>query len=111
LAIIGDDYIIKSNRESGEGRYDIMLIPHDKSRFGIVIEIKQIERKDNEEDSNFSKRINRKLKEATNQIENNKYYKELIDNKIDNIIKLPIVFAGKEPSVLPIKVKRISKKK
>jgi len=111
LAIIGDDYIIKSNRESGEGRYDIMLIPHDKSRFGIVIEIKQIERKDNEEDSNFSKRINRKLKEAANQIENNKYYKELIDNKIDNIIKLPIVFAGKEPFVLPIKVKRISKKK
>ena len=37
-----NDYIIKSNRESGNGRYDIMLIPHDKSKAGIVIEIKQI---------------------------------------------------------------------
>ena len=35
LAIIGDDYIIKSNRESGEGRYDILLIPHDKTKYGV----------------------------------------------------------------------------
>ena len=33
------------------------------------------------------------------QIDRNKYYKELIDNKIEykRIIKLSIVFAGKEP--------------
>ena len=100
LAIIGDDYIIKSNRESGEGRYDIMLIPHDKSKNGVVIEIKQIEkRQENENGQQFKERINNTLQEALNQIDRNKYYKELIDNKIpeDRIIKLPIVFAGKEP--------------
>jgi len=37
LAIIGDDYIIKSNRESGDGRYDIMLFPQEKTKYGIVI--------------------------------------------------------------------------
>jgi len=105
LAIIGDDYIIKSNKESGEGRYDIMLIPHDKSKNGVVIEIKQIEKQQKvEEIYEFSLRINKEIETATNQINKNKYYKELIDNKIeeDKIIKVPIVFAGKEPYILKI---------
>ena len=103
LAIIGDDYIIKSNRESGEGRYDIMLIPHDKSKYGIVIEIKQITRGDNEKEESLRDRINKKIHEAKAQIDHNQYYKELVDNKISNIIKLPIVFAGKIPYIIPQK--------
>jgi len=98
LAIIGDNYIIKSNRESGEGRYDIMLIPHDKSENGVVIEIKQIEKQKKEEKIHeFSQRINK----AINQISRNQYYKELIDYNIaeNKIIKVPIVFAGKEPFI------------
>ncbi len=108
LAIIGDDYIIKSDKESGDGRYDIMLIPHDKSKYGVVIEIKQIEKlKDKETNNNFVKRINKSIKKALAQIDKNKYYKELIDSKIeeDKIIKLPIVFAGKEPYIIPILMK------
>ena len=99
LAIIGDDYIIKSNRESGDGRYDILLIPHDKTKFGIVIEIKQLSGFEKEETHSLHKKINKKITEAKNQIEKNKYYKELIDNKITNIIKLPIIFAGKIPYI------------
>jgi len=99
LAIIGDDYIIRSNRESGEGRYDILLIPHDKSKYGVVVEIKQITREPKEKDDKFKKRINDKITEAKNQIEENKYYKELIDNNVSKIVKLPIVFAGKEPFI------------
>ncbi|HFA47496.1 MAG TPA: AAA family ATPase [Bacteroidetes bacterium] len=102
LAIIGDDYIIKSNRESGEGRYDILLIPYDKNRYGIVIEIKQIKRDKKETDGNFYNKINGQISEALNQIERNKYYKELLTHKIKNIIKLPIVFAGKEPFVMQL---------
>jgi hypothetical protein len=101
LAIIGDDYIIKSNRESGEGRYDILLIPHDKSKYGIVIEIKQITREEKDDNDSFNKKIDNKIKEAKNQIDKNKYYMELIDNKISKIIKLPIVFAGKVPYITP----------
>ena len=100
LAILSDDYIIKSNNESGEGRYDIMLIPHDKNKNGIIIEIKQIEnRQENETYEKFTKRINNKIKEALEQIERKKYYKELLAHKIelDKIIRVPIVFAGKEP--------------
>ena len=106
LAIIGDDYIIKSNKESGEGRYDIMLIPHDKTKTGVVIEIKQIKKQqENESKSDFTERINKQIETAKNQINRNKYYKELIDNKIseENIIKVPIVFAGKEPFIAQLK--------
>ena len=106
LAIIGDNYIIKSNKESGDGRYDIMLIPHDKTKNGVVIEIKQIEKqREKENDTDFNNRINDQIKIALNQIDRNKYYKELIDNKveIDKIIKVPIVFAGKEPYIIPSK--------
>jgi len=103
LAIIGDDYIIRSNRESGEGRYDILLIPHDKAQYGIVIEIKRVEEKGvTESDAHFHKRINTAIKKALNQIEHNEYYKELIEHKIKNIIKLPVVFAGKEPFITPL---------
>ncbi len=97
---------IKSNGESGDGRYDIMLIPHDRSKYGVVIEIKQIEKqKETEDDEKFTKRINLNIKNALAQIDKNKYYKELIDNKIEyeKIIKLSIVFAGKEPYMLPMK--------
>ena len=102
LAIIGDDYIIRSNRESGEGRYDIMLMPHDKSQYGVVIEIKQIKREEKETEQAFSKRINAALAEAARQIEQKKYYKELLAHKAEKIIQLPIVFAGKEPFVFRV---------
>lgn len=75
-----------------------MLIPHNKTKNGVVIEIKSIEA------SAKTNKINQTIKDALNQINNNKYYKELIDNKIheDKIIKVPIIFAGKEPFITEI---------
>ncbi len=105
LAILKDDYIIKSNRESGEGRYDIMLIPHDKTAYGIVMEIKSVaKQKESEDKEKFTDRINKEINNALNQIETNKYYAELIENKInpENIIKLPIIFAGKEAYITKV---------
>ncbi len=102
LAILSDDYIIKSNRESGEGRYDIVLIPRNIEKNGVVIEIKKIEgQKQNEENKTFKDRINNEVESALQQIERKKYYTELLSNKIelDKIIRVPIVFAGKEPFI------------
>jgi len=102
LAVLSDDYIIKSNRESGEGRYDILLVPHNKTKNGVVIEFKSIEKqKENEEYETFRKRIDNEIDKASEQIERNKYYNELIAHKIplQQIVKVPIVFAGKEPHI------------
>ncbi len=105
LAILKDNYIIKSNKESGEGRYDIMLIPHDKTANGIVIEIKSIKKqKEIEKKENFINRVNKEINEALTQIEINKYYLELLENNVkpENIIKIAIIFVGKEPYITPI---------
>ncbi len=102
LTILTDDYMVKSNRESGSGRYDIILIPYDKTKNGVVIEIKQIEKqKINEKDNKFKLRINNMIDKALAQIDKNEYYTELITNKIksENIIKLAIVFAGNKPYI------------
>ncbi len=107
FAFIGHDYVIKSNRESGEGRYDVMLMPRDKTQNGIIIETKRLEkRQENESDEKFRKRINTEIQNAKNQIERNKYHNELITAGIpeENIIKAAIVFAGKEPYVNELKI-------
>ncbi len=102
LAILSDDYIIKSNRESGEGRYDIVLIPRNLTKNGVVIEIKKIDgQRENEDNKIFKKRINNEIESALQQIECKKYYTELLSHKIEleKIIRVPIVFAGKEPFI------------
>lgn len=90
LGMLSDDYIIKSNRESGNGRYDILLLPKDITQYGIIIEIKQIEK-------NVSKtRIATELAGALAQITNNKYHRELLSNSADKRIEMAMVFVGKE---------------
>ncbi len=110
LAVLSDDYILSSNRESGEGRYDIVLIPRNIktqkiSQNGIIIEIKQIEKQKEKEDKEvFIDRVNNKIDEALEQINRKKYYKTLLEHRIelDKIKRVPIIFAGKEPYILKL---------
>lgn len=90
LGMLTDDYVIKSNRESGKGRYDIMLLPKQNSKYGIIIEIKQLDK------DASPKRIDAELSDALKQITNNKYYKELIAHHIHNRVEMAMVFVGKE---------------
>ena len=106
LAILSDDYIIKSNRESGHGRYDIALIPRNTEHNGVVIEIKKTQaQKENEKRSDFIERLNAEIENARQQIERKKYYKELLSHNIapEKIIHVPVVFAGKEPYIIRLK--------
>jgi len=110
LAILSDDYIIKSNRESGDGRYDIVLIPRNLKNNGVVIEIKKTKQiAKNENIKLFKKRINNEIENALQQIELKKYYNELILHNIEleKIIRLPIIFAGKEPFITKFTDKEI----
>ncbi len=102
LAILSDDYIIKSNRESGNGRYDILLIPRLTTKNAIIIEFKKAEGQAEKEDyETFINRINAEIDSALQQIERKRYYSELLTYKIDlsQIVRVPIIFAGKEPYV------------
>lgn len=68
LVVLSHRYAVRSNRESGYGRYDIMLIPHDKNLPGIVIEFKKKDDKETIEEC-----ANRALE----QIKNKNYAVEL----------------------------------
>ena len=89
-----DNYILNSNRESGYGRYDIMLEPIDKTNEkypGIVIEFKVINpRKENT--------LEETVAAALKQIEDKNYDAELIKRgvKEENIHHYGFAFRGKE---------------
>jgi hypothetical protein len=89
LIWISNTHEIKSNRESGYGRYDIMIIPHDLSLTGYVVEFKTVDTEDNET-------LDTAVEAALAQIEEKKYETELIERGIENIKKLAVVFSGKD---------------
>jgi len=100
LVHIEKDYEVRSNRESGYGRYDVMIIPKDKNKKGIIIEFKKVDKYENET-------INTALEAALKQIEEKKYETELKALGIDDIIKLGIAFKGKEVKMDSVKFSEI----
>ena len=88
---LADRYIITSNRESGFGRYDIMIEPKQKEAEAFIIEFKV-----------FNPRREASLEEtvqnALAQIEENEYAAELIKRGIaqEHINKYGFAFKGKE---------------
>ena len=93
IVSLNNEYEVKSNKESGYGRYDVMLIPRDSSKLGIIIEFKKI-------DDFMNKSIETGIEEALKQIEENKYESELIDRGVSDILKLAIVFKGKKVRIV-----------
>ena len=92
-----ENYEVKSNRESGGGRYDIAIIPKNNNKRGYVIEFKVLKGEDkNTKDLDLIKMKLKKLAEdAIEQIEDKKYVIELIDKGIKKITILGIAFKGK----------------
>ena len=92
LVELRNSYEIKSNRESGLGRYDVMLRPKDKNNNAIIIEFKSKRR--SEKDKSLEELADKALK----QIEDKKYEQELLSAGYpeDKIKKLAFVFEGKE---------------
>lgn len=86
---LGDTYEIKSNRESGLGRYDVMLIPKNRKDLGIIMEFKKIGR--------FEKTtLKSAIASAFKQIDDKKYALELLDRGVKRILYLALAFQGKK---------------
>ncbi|MEI8055700.1 MAG: AAA family ATPase [bacterium] len=94
-----EQYEVKSNRESGLGRYDIAIIPKDVLKLAVILEIKSISPPKVPE-KNFSKvldaLLNRESKKALKQINKNQYTADLEHRGIANIVKIGLAFCGKE---------------
>lgn len=90
-AILGNRYKIRSNRESGLGRFDIQLMPLTKGMPGFIFEFKHT--KDEHTD------LSALADSALQQIEAKKYDTELRDNGVNLIISIGIAFRGKSAVV------------
>ena len=80
------DYYVNSNKESGLGRYDIIIEPKNKNNRGFVLEFKVVKE---EED------LNKVSKEAIEQIINKKYDTQLKERGIKDITLVGIAFFKK----------------
>ncbi len=89
LVGLRDTYYVNSNRESGFGRYDIMLEPHDKNGNSFIIEFKVA---NNFEDET----IDEVIESAKKQIEEKGYESNLRERGFNNITKMVFAFKGKE---------------
>lgn len=92
LVGLKDSYYVNSNRESGLGRYDIMLEPKDKDKNSFIMEFKVLESKE-------EKNIEETIKNAKRQIEEKGYEQNLKERGFKNITKMVYAFKGKEVKI------------
>lgn len=79
LVYLNRTHIVKSNRESGYGRYDVMITPKDKSKIGIIIEFKKVNKRKKET-------LEIAIENGIKQIQEKNYKLDMIENGIKNII-------------------------
>ena len=84
------EYIVKSNIESGLGRYDVSIEPKNKNKKGYILEFKATDNVDKLEEIS---------KEALKQIEEGKYSSTLKQTNTKEILYLGIAFCGKQIKV------------
>ena len=89
LVGLKDTYYVNSNRESGFGRYDIMLEPKVKSGNCFIMEFKVMENME-------EKTIEDTIENAKKQIEDRGYESNLRERGFTNIIKMVYAFNGKD---------------
>lgn len=90
VAVLMSDYDIRSNHESGYGRYDIAAFPKKPGIPGIIIECKTAESED---------ALAAKAQEALAQIEEKDYLAEFRTRGITNTYRYGIAFCGKRVRV------------
>ena len=89
IALMDNQYKITSNRESGDGRYDISLLPRTNQYLGIIMELKW--KKNLEKEA-----LEQLAEEALHQIDDRRYDSEMKENKVKDILKFGIAFSGKK---------------
>jgi len=89
LTHLMDRYLIRSKRESGYGRYDVLMIPHQKTEPGFIFEFKKVNK-------SKEKSGNEALKSALKQIQDQHYAVELRSQGVKTIWGIGVVVKGKK---------------
>ena len=89
-AILVPAYDVRSNRESGRGRYDLAAIPLEKGRSGFLLEFKT---------AASAEELEAKAQEALAQIEEKDYLADFRTRGVENVHRYGIAFCGKKVQV------------
>ena len=92
VASLSSKYYIRSNRESGDGRFDLQLEPKDKVLPGILMEFKAVSVSEKDKLSELAE-------EALVQTEDKNYQRDLEDRGVSDIVRYGIAFSGKKVEV------------
>ena len=92
VASLASRYHIRSNREAGEGRFDLEMEPIDRTLPGILMEFKAIP-------SSNDVVLEKLAEEALRQTFEKEYHTELTERGIENIVRYGIAFSGKRAFV------------
>ncbi len=91
-AMLDNRYMISSNREAGEGRYDIQLMPRESELPGILIELKA------EKDCPDGQ-LKELSKAALKQILDRRYDADMLAKGVKTIFKYGVAFSGKKVEI------------
>ena len=91
-AMLDNRYYITSNRESGNGRFDIQMLPLNKKLPGILIELKAGK-------DCTQRQLDELAETALHQINDKQYYTELSARGVSEILQYGIAFSGKSACV------------
>lgn len=90
-ALLSSSYQVKSNRESGCGRFNLAIIPKDRSRSGVIMEFKTAEKEEKLEEA---------AREALAQIRSKEYMAEFTEQGIRLMQIYGIAFWRKKVKLL-----------
>ena len=85
---LAENYTISSNRESGDGRYDIGIQPKDTTKMGVIIEIKVA--------PNGAQDLQKIAMASLEQITSKNYYQEMQTDGVKTVLGVGIAFYQKE---------------
>lgn len=102
-AMLNNQYRLTSNREAGNGRFDIQMLPLNKLLPGILIELKA--GKDCTEEQ-----LSRLADAALKQINDKQYDADMVAQGVTEILQYGIAFSGKKACVREEEVTRKSRK-
>ncbi|MFO0759824.1 MAG: AAA family ATPase [Byssovorax sp.] len=104
LAGLAPRYEVRSNRESGYGRCDVMILPRTAGQPGVVMELKSVDTKRGET-------VERALTAAMRQLRERDYAAELRERGASPVHQLSAVFEGKRVVVRAAAEKKPARRK
>ncbi len=89
LCILEPEYRVRSNRESGKGRPDVMIVPSKPGKAGVVLELKVVRRGT----------LDQALEKAVKQIQERNYPAEVKAMGAEPVYAFAVAFDGKDVKV------------